>query len=334
MSDTPAVHPVVITSINPMTSAVRAFAARSGWQVTLVSDRKSPAQPVVAGVTTLDLATQQALDFATARVCPENHYARKNLGYLAAIRAGATCLAESDDDNFPLEDWGQKLSFTPSEIRHLGGARFCNVYREFSDEVIWPRGYPLAWIQRAHQVEETHGPAEIGVWQELADNHPDVDAIFRLTRPEQIAFQPGERFVLDRGVYCPFNSQNTFWQPKAFAALYLPSTVTMRYCDILRSYVAQRLLWAADLSLGFGPATVRQERNEHDLMRDFREELTMYSEIEQVVNTLEAWTPRGSMAEMLVGAYAALAEAGLVAHEEVTRAEAWARDIAGLQMSV
>ena len=34
-----------------------------------------------------------------AKICPENNYARKNIGYLYAIKNGAKLIFETDDDN-------------------------------------------------------------------------------------------------------------------------------------------------------------------------------------------------------------------------------------------
>ena len=52
--------------------------------------------------------------------------------------------------------------------------------------------------------------------------------------------------------------------------MYLPAFVSFRFTDILRGYVAQRIMWDYGLRLGFLPPNVFQKRNEHDLMADFR----------------------------------------------------------------
>lgn len=40
----------------------------------------------------------------------------------------------------------------------------------------------------------------------------------------------------------------------------------------------QRLLWELDGNLAFGPPTVRQIRNPHNLLRDYREEAALYDQ--------------------------------------------------------
>ena len=306
----------------------------ANWQVVLVGDRKGPITVDDDRIAFLDLERQSGLGFEYAEHCPENHYARKNVGYLFAIAHGAELIAETDDDNLPLPGWGLNPDFSPANVRRAGGRRFFNAYRAFTDMHVWPRGFPLREILAAPATEaiEERGAAEVAVWQELADEDPDVDAIFRLTRGERISFRADERLVLEPGVYCPFNSQNTFWRRSAFAALFLPGRVSMRYCDILRGLVAQRLFWAHALRLGFGPATVRQMRNSHDLMRDFQEELPMYRDVEAVVDVLESVTLQGSMGEGLVACYSALADAGLAPADEITAARAWHADLRRLRI--
>ena len=320
---------LVVTSIHPPTEAVLAYAARADWTVVLVGDRKGPATVTDDRIVFLDLARQKSLGFEYVAHCPENHYARKNVGYLYALTQGAELIAETDDDNYPLPGWGGALEFDPAEVRIVETDRYFNVYREFTDAEVWPRGYPLREVIRSRTASAriTRGSAQVAVWQELADDDPDVDAIFRLTRGGDVHFRPAERLVLNPGTYCPFNSQNTFWRRPAFAGLFLPGTVSMRYCDILRGYVAQRLFWRQGLCLGFGPASVRQLRNQHDLMRDFAEEVTMYREIEAVVGVLDATAAEGPMGAGLVEVYEALARARLVPEPEVAAARAWQSDL-------
>lgn len=327
---------LIVTSIAEPTRAILAYAAMPGWRVVLVGDRKGPARVADPRITFLGIEQQKWLGLTYAPHCPENHYARKNLGYLYAMAQGARVIAETDDDNMPLLGWGEGLDFSPRAVRKVTGGRYFNAYRAFTNEPVWPRGFPLREITRTGGATVGTGlePAEVAVWQELADEDPDVDAIYRLTRGGRIAFGRGERLVLGRGVYCPFNSQNTFWRREAFAALFLPGCVTMRYCDILRSYVAQRIFRDRALCLGFGPATVRQERNVHDLMHDFGEEFVMYREVEAVVDLLESLPVAGSASDGLIAAYTALAAANLAAPMEVAAVHAWVADIRRLGVGI
>ncbi len=57
--------------------------------------------------------------------------------------------------------------------------------------------------------------------------------------------------------------------------------------DIWRSFVAQRIMWTNRWCLMFHSATVYQERNEHDLMIDFRDEIPGYLNNDRIKKTLE-----------------------------------------------
>src|SRR5438270_335676 len=73
------------------------------------------------------------------------------------------------------------------------------------------------------------------IQQGLADENPDVDAIYRLAFPLPLTFRTDRRIALGGSAWCPFNSQNTTWTREAFPLLYLPSYCSFRMTDIWRS---------------------------------------------------------------------------------------------------
>ncbi len=323
---------VVITSIQPPTAAVAAFSRLEGHALLVVGDRKSPAGWRCPGVRYLSPAWQRRCPFTLARRLPWNHYARKNIGYLEAARRGAGLIAESDDDNHPLPGWG----FPPFDGRHAqapAGRDAVNVYGLFSRQRIWPRGFPLERLRQpeaALRVGEL-APAEVrvGIWQALANGDPDVDAVYRLTRGAPCTFRSRPPVVLAHGTLAPFNSQNTAFRREAWPLLYLPAEVNFRVTDILRGYVAQPVLWAAGYQLGFTSATVRQERNAHDLLADFASEIPLYLNARRLYQVAAAAvSPRRSVSDNLWEAYAALARHALVPSAEMDSLEAWLRDLA------
>ena len=87
---------LIITSIAEPTAAVLAYAAMPDWHVVLVGDRKGPHRVTDPRITFLDIGQQQRSGFAYAAHCPENHYARKNLGYLHAMAQGAEYIISGD----------------------------------------------------------------------------------------------------------------------------------------------------------------------------------------------------------------------------------------------
>lgn len=320
---------VVVTSIFPPTDGIRALAQLPDWQVVVVGDRRTPPDWAAEGVTYLSPQMQDELAFESSALLPWNHYSRKMIGYLYAMSRGATVIAETDDDNIPTPEWGRPDFHGEFDV--VQGDGFVNVYRLFTEALVWPRGFPLTRIREAHvePVIATRREIDIGIWQFLADDDPDVDAIFRLVFDARISFADRSPVVLDAGTTCPFNSQNTFFAQPAFPLLYLPAFVTFRFTDILRGLVAQPALWAAELRLAFGGATVRQERNVHDALRDFEDEIPMYLRTETVLEAARAVaSSTRSIGENLRAIYARLGELGVVEERELALLDAWLSDVA------
>jgi hypothetical protein len=318
---------IVITSIFEPTDAVRAFAALEGWQVVVVGDRKTPADWCLDGVIYLSPNDQEALELRILEHLPWNHYGRKMVGYLYAMRHGAEIIVDTDDDNKPKPEW-DPLPFE-GEFATVVADGFVNVYRYFTDAFVWPRGYPLRRLREDVALPEpTMSHSRIGIWQFLADDDTDVDAIYRLVFDAPVAFADRPPLVLAEGTVCPFNSQNTAFTRAAFPLLYLPAFVTFRYTDILRGLVAQPLLWAHNLRLGFGPATVRQERNPHDYLDDFASEIPMYLTVEAALETAsEGATTSTELPRAMLETYRLLERRGIVCSEELSLLDAWLADL-------
>ncbi|MCU0567000.1 MAG: STELLO glycosyltransferase family protein [Oculatellaceae cyanobacterium Prado106] len=326
---------VVITSINYPTQAVKDFSKIAGWQVVVVADLKTPQDWQLEGAKLLTVEEQKALPFETAKLLPWNHYARKNLGYLYAISQRAEFVYETDDDNLPYETWQQSLPVSAAidAETYADAGKYMNVYAHFSEKKVWPRGFPLAEVANPKSNLNATQPQQVSranapILQGLADLEPDVDAIYRLTVGEQIKFAQKQPVFLNPGTYCPFNSQNTLWYPEAFPYLYLPGLVPSRVTDIWRGYIAQRFLHQKGQGMLFCSAGVYQERNFHNLMRDFEEELDLYTKTESLVKALDDYD------EGYSGMMRYLSSKGFFQSEEVALFEAWLHDLGSLGVSL
>jgi hypothetical protein len=208
---------------------------------------------------------------------------------------------------------------------------YINIYKYFTDNQIWPRGLPLklikeksSWI-KSLEIKDYH---KVGVWQGLADEDPDVDAIWRMVYGEAFYFEEREPIVLDPGTIAPFNSQNTCFCEELFPLLYLPTFVTFRFTDILRGLVAQPIMWAHGFNLGFCKATVVQKRNPHDHMRDFSSEIPMYLHSEHVIDGIsDVVTSDQSIESNLRHAYSVLNQMDIVCNRELEVLDAWLDDL-------
>lgn len=325
---------LVVTSIAEPTPALGALASSSserGLDFILIGDEASPSGFDLDGCDFYGLERQRELDLELARICPVRHYARKNIGYLVAMQRGAPFIVETDDDTIAYEQFWRTRNRSRT-VRTVAEHGWVNVYRYFSNANIWPRGLPL---DQAHSpvpardslpVTETACPIQQG----LVDDDPDVDAVYRLLLELPFRFEPGQAVALATGAWCPFNSQNTTWWPEAFPLMYLPTYCSFRMTDIWRSFVAQRLAWVNGWSILFHGATVRQERNGHDLMRDFRDEMPGYLENRAICAALEDLDLEPG-AEHLTGnmrrAYALLVDGGWVDERELVLLDAWLTDV-------
>ena len=317
---------IIITSIFYPTEAVQKFSRFKDWQLVVVGDKKTPANWYCDNVFFLTPESQQDLGYEITKLLPWNHYSRKMIGYLYAIENGAEIIVDTDDDNIPLENW-EILSFK-GEYRSMSSGGFFNIYSRFTRKFVWPRGYPLNRIIGKGDFTEKSKECNVGVWQFLANEDPDVDAIYRLTNNEPIYFENNDPVVLDKGTVCPFNSQNTAFRKDLFPLLYLPAFVTFRFTDILRSLVAQPILWQHGYQLGFGKATVIQKRNFHDYLKDFESEIPVYLQSERVFGiALDSIAGASSVEVALKSVYLSLLKHGIVEKRELSLLNLWFADV-------
>jgi hypothetical protein len=326
---------LVVTTIagsdHPILRKLAQGASAAGMEFIAAGDTKSPAHFDLPGCRFLSIEGQIATGFSSAKACPTRHYARKNVGYLEAIRSGAGIIIETDDDNIPRPAFfAERARFAQAALLEGGG--WANLYRYFTPSLIWPRGLPLdavnAPLPDFASLRETR--LDCPIQQGLADANPDVDAVYRLLLPLPLDFRSDRRLALGKGAWCPFNSQNTAWWPEAFPLLYLPAHCSFRMTDIWRSFVAQRIGWENGWHVLFHEATVHQERNEHNLMRDFEDEVPGYLGNRRIAEALESLPLKPGPSQIpdnLRLCYRKLAQDGHVGQDELPLLECWLADL-------
>ncbi len=320
---------IVITTINKPTEAVLKFAALKKYKLIVVGDKKTPQDWEVQGVEYLSVNDTRCNNYALNDVLPFNHYSRKMLGYLYAIEAGAENIIDTDDDNIPKEHW-QFPPFSSEQDTTPNDMGFINVYQYYTSQKIWPRGLPLRLINTRFNFDKKvkKSSSVVGIWQGLADEDPDVDAIYRLTDNRLCIFDEKPPLVLGTGTLSPFNTQNTIICKNLFPLLYLPTYVTFRFTDILRGLIAQPIMWLNQYQLGFTNATVIQKRNLHDFYQDFISEIPMYEFTDKVMEITNAAIKTGqSIPDSLFSVYEGLLKNGIVKKEEIKTLEAWLKDL-------
>ena len=253
----------VITSIFAPSELMYQLERMSQWCTVVVADKKTPVGAWLnvtrsGRVKLLTVAEQESMGYRVLALLPWNHFGRKNVGYLFAIAHGARMVYDTDDDNI-LKSENIPHVDSRAHVRGVGQAWHCahndsftrawNPYVSFGAPASWPRGYPLDDITVTSQPcgpyadsppYHIHGFLHPGltfaVQQSLADVHPDIDGIHRLTRsPLTFSFSNSTAYNGLYGgdnVYSPYNAQATLHEYSAMWGMLLPVTVHGRVSDI------------------------------------------------------------------------------------------------------
>lgn len=287
---------IIITTISHPTKAIlnidkliKKKKKTHTYKLVIIADSKSPLKNKFKFAEYLSLNLQKKKFSRLFNILPFNNYARKNLGYLHAINKGSKVIIDTDDDNFPYKNFLNKNNFNLNTKYLTANDKWINIYQLFCKNKIWPRGFPLEKINLNSNIKISKKNKNIfsPIHQSLADEDPDVDAIYRFISNKKIFFKKNKNYCLGIGYYCPFNSQNTTWHYKSFRLLYLPSTCSFRMTDIWRGLIAQRIMHVNKWHLLFKSPTVYQIRNKHNLLNDFKQEIEGYTRYEEFVNILE-----------------------------------------------
>ena len=329
----------VVTTIFEPSDSVRKVAQNRSWCLVIVGDMKTPSRenyltnlgPFNKESTVFLSTDDQSRIFPRlSETIPWNHFARKNIGYMYAIKLGAEVIWDFDDDNINLVP--ANLAETTRIYRTVCGTfsnHLFNPYPYFAvnETYTWPRGFPLEHIRDKTTFPQLCTSSEvqpIGVIQSLANIQPDVDAIYRFTRdtPFNFGATPTSHLpvMVPKNAYTPFNGQATLWMKNAFRYMALPASVTGRVSDIWRSYVAEYFFYKMGLQVLFVPPYVDQYRNVHDYLTDFKDELDLY----QKSNALLKWFSSAELnAKNLVELYKEMYERDYLYDGDVDFITAW-----------
>lgn len=330
----PSLTSLIITTISNPNDALKAYSEgcyKHNFDFIVIGDTKSPHDFRLKGCCYFNIQQQTSLPFSIINQLPVSHYARKNVGYLIAFSRGAETIIETDDDNYPYESfWANREPFHRAKIAKKAG--WINIYRYFTDLNIWPRGFPLELIQQPTTSLEIFSEGNIycPIQQGLANDNPDVDAIYRLINPQPVKFNDNIKLAIGRESWCPFNSQNTTWFKEAFPLLYIPSFCNFRMCDILRSFVALRICFTNNWHILFHGPTVWQDRNPHNLMADFKDEIPGYlynKSLCEVLSDLDLKSGVEHIGDNLLTCYESLVKSGHTGSAEIDLLRLWLNDI-------
>jgi hypothetical protein len=282
---------VIITTINKPTESILKHIKNTEYDVIIVGDNKTPDDYKNLNCIYLDIPSQKKLFPELSELLPYNHYCRKNLGYLYAIKKGYKIIYETDDDNIPYDNFDTILQYNNIQMITEQNNVWINIFKYFTNNAyIWPRGFPLSLLKNDPNYLIQHTDKIPSIINGLVENDPDVDALFRIICNHQnsIQWDKNKCVLINNTNVCVFNTQNTFWlNPELFICLLIPCSVSFRYCDILRGIISNIILKKTNNYMMYSSPNVIQNRNEHNLISDFKSEYEMYIHNENILNFIE-----------------------------------------------
>jgi len=285
---------IVTTTINPPTVALKKFikiAKKDDWHLFIVGDLKTPHKEyqdialVEDCVTYLTPKDQDLISLELSEAIGWNCIQRRNFGLVAAYQWGAEIIATVDDDNIPYDHWGKNC-----KVNTDWSAMTYKCKQDVFDPLsplfpaLWHRGFPLELLPdrmlQKPQLVKRHVLVQADFW----DGDPDIDAIARIAMQPEIEF-PSSMSPIAADKLSPFNSQNTFLSRKVFPTYFLFPHIG-RMDDIWAAYVTQ---FKFPDSVIYAKASVKQERNPHNLVNDLKAEMIGYENNLEFTKTPIGW---------------------------------------------
>ena len=296
--------------------------------------------------------------------------ARKNVGFLFAIRSGARIIFDFDANIvlkplsdgvttphpfFYKESMDSSVYMSKSMLVRFEGAnstssssRFFNPYPHMGASInpSWPRGFPLDELESTNRsiismkINVGDIPfGNIGVIQSMCDRVCDNDAVYRMTFPnaDKLRFKKNPNitpFLIPHNRYTPYNAQATTHLYSSFWGLYLPTTVPERVSDIWRSYITQRIMKEIGLYLVYTPPKISQNRIFPQPSKLMGEELELYQKTTSLIKFLDEWESSALfLSERIYNLYSRLYENGFIGQRDVEAVNEWLRALSEIGYS-
>ncbi|PWU09044.1 MAG: hypothetical protein C5B50_28255 [Verrucomicrobia bacterium] len=273
---------IVTTTINAPTEAIEAFQAMKDWDLVVIGDKKTPRDYHLDHGVYVTPEEQETYDPALSDAIGWNCIQRRNFGLLWANDMKADIVAVVDDDNIPLNGWGQDLlvgrevevTYYETDLPAFDPVGATNHSK------LWHRGYPIQLLPKRKYDRRHTKTVRVDVQADFWNGDPDIDAICRMEHAPECDFDPS-RFPIAANKLGPFNSQNTFLRAAMLKDYFMFPHIG-RMDDIWGAYYLQ----AKGAQIVWNKASVYQKRNVHDLVRDMRQEYLGYEHNLQLVESL------------------------------------------------
>lgn len=273
---------IVTTTINRPTEAITKFEAMTDWDLVVIGDLKTPKDYTLKRGTYVTPEMQESYDKNFSDAVGWNCIQRRNFGLLWAHDMDADIVAVVDDDNIPFDGWGENLligketevNYYETELPAFDPVGATN------HSHLWHRGYPLQLLPKRDYSKKSKRKITPDVQADFWNGDPDIDAVCRMEHAPDCKFDD-RFFPLASNKLSPFNSQNTFLSGKVLKDYFLFPWIG-RMDDIWASYYVE----AKGFKVVYNKASVFQDRNVHDLVKDMKAEYMGYENNLAIVNQL------------------------------------------------
>jgi|GEM_PF-258804 len=277
---------IISTTINTPTEAIRKYDAMKDWTLVVAGDLKTPKDYRLERGIYISPEEQEKYHPELSEAIGWNDHGRRNFACLWAKDLEADIIAVIDDDNIPLEGWGEDL---------LAGRQvevdFYETGLEAFDPLgatnyphLWHRGFPVQLVSKRSYLNKTRKVIRADIQADLWNGDPDVDAICRMAHSPDCLFEPSV-FPLASSKPAPFNTQNIFITRDVLPYFFILPGLTPhgRVGDIWTAYHVQAL----GFQVLFNRPSVYHARHVHNLTTDMIDEYLSYEKSIEVVRSIQ-----------------------------------------------
>lgn len=261
--------------------------------IVVAGDKKSPHENIIStcelieesiGVQATYFHPDSFMTWETDETIGYNCIQRRNVALLEALIAQPEIIVTVDDDNYPthpmqVDQYYEALNEPISqEIITTSVNGWYDVGLTYEPRVVH-RGFPFEHIHDKPSNVSTNvrESIKLGVMSSFWRGDPDISALERIYTNRTVhAHEVRDDFItLDIGTWCPFNSQATAFRAELSPLMMMWPGVG-RFDDIWASYAMRAIMDFIGLHVSYGEPHVRQDRNEHNLIRDLKNEMLGY----------------------------------------------------------
>ena len=280
---------IITTTINSPTEALVKFSEIDDWDLVIIGDLKTPDKEFESvfkdkkHVTYLSSYEQSHLNKDLSDMLGWNNIQRRNFGFWYGLQHPKKyeIFATVDDDNIPYLNWGKdiligKKTKVKSYSTNEGFFDPIFTYTQGTERT-WHRGFPEQLLndRKINLVKEIETIPLIQA--DLWSGDPDISAVCRMANSPDWKYEKYDSFYdgpFTTYQLTPFNSQNTFLD-RSIMSKYMMICDIGRYDDIWGAYLLQKDNTLRE-KIVFNKITVHQKRNEHDLVKDLKNEIFGY----------------------------------------------------------